>query len=572
MSEEELQLVQADEAHAYAKAVVAGKLIAGKYTRLACQRYLTDLDTAEERELVFKPKVALAYLGFFEKGVKHTIGSWDNQPFEPLPWQRFILWNLYGWHRADGSRRFNYAYISVARKNGKTTLMAGCALAALYFDNEQAAEVYFAATKRDQAKIGFDEAARMARKLPLRKKLKAEKHNVRCEALSSRLTYLSSDKDTLDGLNVHFAGIDEYHAHATDDVSNVLRSGMQARRNPLHLTITTAGFNQGSPCYKLEKSCKEILEGIKQDDSQFTIIYQLDEGDSWQDDSLWIKANPSLDVALSKTLLKAQLQQAINIGGSREVEFKTKHLNLWVTSSKTWIAADTWQSNKINPIDTSGLKVWAGLDLASVSDMTALVMAYPMEGGYYVRGAYFMPSDTIEQTLHRDPGHIYRNFKELPNFHITDGNVTDYAAIRRYITGVHLKEGKIEVDSSSLMHREKLVKLAFDRYNSTQIAIDLVDDGAPIVPFGQGFVSMSSPTKQIEILARQGKLWHSGDPVLAWCLSNVELRRDPAGNIKADKAKSSGKIDAVVAMAMAIGEHMKPGAQPKELSLSVISL
>lgn len=558
------------EAHKYAVDVTRGRIVAGKYVKLACKRYLEDLDNQESTGLYFCEKTARAYLAFFERAIKHTIGAWNNEPFIPLPWQAFILWNLYGWKRADGSRRFNYAYISVARKNGKTTLMAACALAALYFDQEQAAEVYFAATKRDQARIAFEEASRMSKKLPLARKLRAQKHDIQVPSLNARATYLSSDKDTLDGLNVHFAGIDEYHAHSTDAVSNVLRSGMQARRNPLHLTITTAGFNKTSACYQLEKACKDVLEGTKKDDSQFTIIYQLDDGDKWTNTDTWVKANPSLDVSVKKKLLEAQLTQAINIGGSREVEFKTKHLNSWVTSSKTWIPSEIWQRNK-REVDTTGLKCYAGLDLASVSDLTALVLAYPIEDGYYIRGAYFMPSDTIAARLDKEPSHIYRTFKELPNFIITDGNVTDYSAIRRYISGVHYVSGQAELDTSSLMHKEELVKLAFDRYNSTQIAIDLVDDGVPLVPFGQGFVSMSAPTKMIELLTRQGKLFHDGDPVLAWCLSNVELKRDPAGNIKADKQKSSGKIDAIVALAMAIGEHMKSG-KAKELTYEVIAL
>lgn len=559
-----------DEAHQYAIDITRGKIVAGKYTRLACERYLRDLDNQEELGLVFCEGTARAYLEFFTRALKHTIGEWNNQPFNPLPWQAFILWNLYGWKRVDGSRRFNYAYISVARKNGKSTLMAGCALAALYFDEEQAAEVYFAATKRDQARICFDEASRMGNKYPLKRKLIVGRHEIRSPSNNGRLTYLSSDKDTLDGLNVHFAGIDEYHAHNSDAVSNVLRSGMQARKNPLHLTITTAGFNRDGACYQLEKTCKDILEGTKKDEAQFSIMYQPDEDDTWTDPEAWVKANPSIGVSVSKKLLEAQLTQAINIGGSREVEFKTKHLNSWVNASTTWIPSEVWARNT-REVDTRGLKCWAGLDLASVSDFTALVMCYPMDGGYYVRGAYFMPSATIEEKLKKDPSHIYRTFTKLPNFIVTDGNVTDYAYIRRYVTGVKMVDGVQEVDTSSLMHTEQLEKLAFDRYNSTQIAIDLVDDGAPIVPFGQGFVSMSPPTKTIELLARQGKLWHNGDPVLAWCLSNVELKRDPAGNVKPDKQKSSGKIDAIVAMAMGIGEHIKQG-KAKELSLEVISL
>lgn len=549
------------EGHQYALDVVHGKLVASKYTRKACERYLTDLDTAEERGLEFRPKTAQAYITFFQRAIRHTVGEWDGKPFDPLPWQKFILWNLYGWFREDGTRRFNYAYVTVARKNGKTTLMAGAALAALFFDQEKAAEVYFAATKKDQAKIGFDEAQRMVTfSPPLRKHLKAGKHDIKAPTLSARCTYLSSERDTLDGLNVHFAGIDEYHAHTTDGVANVLRSGMQARRNPLHFTITTAGFNRESPCFELQKTCKEILDGIKHDDAQFAILYELDEDDDWTDSSTWVKANPSLGTALRSQLLDSQLQQAINLGGSREVEFKTKHLNKWVTASKTWIQDEVWMRNK-RDVNLDGLKCWGGLDLASVSDMTALVMCYPENGGYHVRGHYFLPSDTVHQVLDREPSHIYRTFLELPNVHLTDGNVTDYASIRRKVSGVMNKpEGQV-VEESSLMHTYNVQKIAFDRYNSTQIAIDLVDDGVPLVPFGQGFVSMSSPTKQLEVLVRTGKLWHDGDPVLRWALGNVELKMDPAGNIKADKQKSGGKIDPIVAMIMGIGEHMKSPAE-----------
>ena len=543
--------------HKYALDVTRSKIPAAKYVVKACQRYLNDLDTAEERGFEFRAQTAQAYIGFFQKAIRHTVGEWDGKPFDPLPWQQFILWNIYGWFREDGTRRFTYAYITVARKNGKTTLMAGCALAALYFDQEKAGEVYFAATKKDQAKIGFDEAQRMVSISPaLRRHLKAGKHDIKAPKLNGRCTYLSSDRDTLDGLNVHFAGIDEYHAHPTDGVANVLRSGMQARRNPLHLTITTAGFNKESPCYELQKTCKEILDGIKTDESQFAIIYELDEGDDWTDSTTWIKANPSLGVALRQQLLESQLQQAINLSGSREVEFKTKHLNKWVTASKTWIQDEVWMDNE-RTADLDGAKCFGGLDLASVSDITALVMVYPEDGGYHVRGHYWLPKDTVDNILQKDPGHIYRTFRDLPNVYLTDGNVTDYASIRRLVSGVMNKpEGQV-VDPGNLMEKYEINKIAFDRYNSTQIAIDLVDDGVPLVPFGQGFVSMSSPTKQLEVLIRTGKIWHDGDPVLRWALSNVELKMDPAGNIKADKQKSGGKIDPVIGMIMGIGEHMK---------------
>jgi phage terminase large subunit-like protein len=188
------------------------------------------------------------------------------------------------------------------------------------------------------------------------------------------------------------------------------------------------------------------------------------------------------------------------------------------------------------------------------------VQVWPYDGGYFVRGHYFMPSDTVREVLMSNPAHPYRHLATMPNAHITDGNVTDYASIRRVITGVTTVNGTQQSSPECIMRLNSVQKIAFDRFNSTQIAIDLVDDGAPLVPFGQGFVSMSAPTKQLELLARQARIWHDGDPILRWALSNVAIKTDPAGNIKADKAKSGGKIDPVVALIMAIGEHMKSGA------------
>jgi len=260
----------------------------------------------------------------------------------------------------------------------------------------------------------------------------------------------------------------------------------------------------------------------------------------------------------------------VNQGGSKEVEFKTKRLNLQVNAASTWIPGEVWTSGEMPEIVPSG-DCWAGLDLASVSDMTALVLAYPMDGGYLLKGHYWLPSDTVKNTLEKEPNHIYQHFLELPNCHITDGNVTDYASIRRQVSGVHYVDGVQNIDSNCLMMTENLQKIAFDRYNSTQIAINLVDDGVPLVPFGQGFVSMSAPSKQFELLCRQGKIYHDGDPILRWALSNVAIRTDPAGNIKVDKERSDGKIDPIVAAIMAIGEHMK--AKPDEAyELEIISL
>ena len=551
--------------------MVSGDVVAGHYVRAACSRFIRDLENGHDRGLFFDANTAFAYVEFFQKALRHTIGEFAGQPFIPLPWQNFVIANLYGW-QMNGRRRFNYAYVSIGRKNGKTTMMAGAALAAALFDQEPAAEVYIAATKRDQAKICFDECKRMAQRSPiLAKNITARRAELLIPSLSARVAPLSSESNTLDGLNVHFAGIDEFHAHTTSEVADVLRSGMQSRRNPLHLTISTAGFNIDGPCHRLHKTCREILDGVKSDESQFAMLFELDKGDDWTDSANWEKANPSIGSTISLDALKKQQTQAANLGGSTEVEFKTKHLNLWVASSKTWISAEVWEAgNDPRPV---GGNCWAGLDLASVSDLTALILFFPDgSGGGDIRGHYFLPRATIDQTIKDNPGHIYREFQELPNFHVTDGNATNYAAIRKIVTGVHLIGGQISSDPACIMSQYDLQKLAFDRYNSTQIAIDLVDDGAPVVPYGQGFVSLSPPMKQMEIMIRNGQLRHNGDPVLRWAIRNVELKTDPAGNIKADKGKSSGKIDPVVALAMAVGEWMKSDRPLKDSQMQFISL
>lgn len=556
-------------AHTYALDVVEGRVVACDMVTLACRRYLRDL---EAEEFVFNVDRAEAYIEFFRRCLTHTVGAYSGKPFDPLPWQQFILWNLYGFYLPDGSRRFNTAYISMARKQGKTTLMAGMALAALLFDEEPAAEVYSAATKRDQARILFDEARRMVLGSGiLRKHLQASRHEITAPRLHGKLTYLSADGRTLDGTNPHTVIIDEYHAHPTDEVSNVLRSGMQARRNPMHLTITTAGLNKGVPCYALQQVAKDILRGIKEDPNYFAVIYELDEEDTWTDVKQWAKANPSIGHTITLDSLKKQYQQALNMGSSYETEFKTKHLNTWTSAAATWIQDEEWTAGERDN-EAYGI-CYGGLDLASVSDLTALVLIFPEGETITVRGYYWIPRATYEGVIESNPGHIYRQFSQLPNFFITEGNVTDYSAIRRLITGVHITANGIEVDEDNLLNNYEVKAIAYDRYNSTQIAIDLTEDGAPLAPYGQGFVSMSPGCKQLETYVRSRRLFHNGDPVLRWALSNVELKTDPAGNIKPDKGKSkSGKIDPVAALVMAIGEKLRHGDEITDDMLKVYSL
>ena len=556
----------------YAHDVIDGKIKSGKWIRLACQRHFDDLESAKDRGLIFKDDVAQRHIQFFELFIKHTIGDFAGKAFIPLAWQKFLLWQLFGWHRIDGSRRFNYLFLCVARKNGKSTLLAALALQFLIFENEAAAGVYFCATKRDQAKIAFDEAVRMVKASPeLRSRAKTFVNRIAVDSTSSNAFVLSSDRDSLDGLNISFAGVDEYHAHKSDAVYNVLKSGMGSRRNPLHCTITTAGLDKSVPCFKLEQTCKEILQGVKTDDALLPLIFSLDDDDDWRDQKNWIKSNPSLNETISIDYLQKQCRQAINQGGSLEVEFKTKHLNEWVSASRTWIQDAVWMDGHDVSVELNGLECYGGLDLASVSDITSLVLAFPLpDGSIHVRCWNWLPEDQVTRVLDTNSAHIYRQFKNDGSLILTPGNVTDYDAIRRTITGVHFVNGKAQIDPDCIMTRYQVKSIGFDRYNSTQIASQLTDDGVPLAPFGQGFVSMSAPTKELEIKIRTKNLKHDGNAVLRWSMANVSLRRDPAGNMKVDKEKSSEKVDPVVALVMAIGEYLTdqtPGINLDDFSI-----
>ena len=558
-------------AHRYAVEVAHGKRIAGKWVVLACKRYLQDLDEQEGRPFEFDAKVASAWVDFFPTVLRTFKGPKAGQPFELMEWQKFVVWNIFGWvNRETSNRRFRYAFVLISRKNGKTVFAAALALAMAVFDDEPSPDCYFLATKKDQAGEAYRSVYEFAkRSLTIRKHANIKLRGGRTKS-GGAIGYLGSNKDTLDGLDTHFGCIDEYHAHQNDSVYNVIKSSMGARPNGLHFTISTEGFNPGGPMDDLKKHCRAVLEGARHDDAQFALMYEMDEGDDWREEQNWHKANPSLGISPSIEYLREQYTQAESMGGSTEVEFKTKHLNLQVSSSDVWIQDKVWMLGESNLEFDPNEPIWAGLDLASVSDLTALMLAQPHNAGYIIRGHYFLPQDKMDEMKSRG-GNAYLGFEKLPNVHITPGNVTDYDEIRRVITGVQMQTSGAVIDENCLMHTLNIRKIAFDRYNATQIGINLVNDGVDIAPFGQGFVSMSAPTKQLEILARQGKIWHNGDPVLRWAISNVELRIDPAGNIKADKGHSADKIDPVVALVMAIGEHLKADPEP-DMLLEIINL
>lgn len=539
----------------YVEDVLNGSTLAGEYVIKAVETFVDDLARGDGFRWKFHPEKAEKAINFIQKFIVHTRGEWAGKPFLLSPWQQFFIANLFGWY--DGElRRYRTAYLFVGRKSGKTQLAAAIVIVSMVLDSDGAGEYVFAATKRDQARLGFDEVRRALLASPiLRRRFEARRHDIRGPR-DSVCKPLSSDSNTMDGLSVSLGIVDELHGMRDGSILRVIKSSQGSRRNGLTLAITTAGFNIDGPAAAIMKTAKAVLDGVKSDERTFALMYQIDDGDDWKDPTNWVKSNPGLGESISLEYLNHQSKQAQNAGGRAVVEFMTKHLNIFVSSSSQWIDRDNWRANFSEDEPEPGALCYAGLDLGSVSDLTALALIFPRENDFLLRVHFFVPERAITRKLEDDESTIYAKLADLENVHVTPGNVTDYDFVRKFITGHHTNdEGRVLVDSECLATNYNLKGLAFDRYNSSQLITDLTNDGIECAPFGMGFVSQSAPTKEAERLILDGKLKHNGDPVLEWQLGAVALTYDPAGNVKITKNKS-GKVDGLVALIMALGEFM----------------
>ena len=541
----------------YVADVIEERQIVGHYVRRAVEKFVDELDQ-KDWEWKFDAAEAERWIEFIGRFCQHTRGEWAGRPFVLSPWQQFFVAQLFGWRNADGVRRFRTAFLYVARKSGKTQLASAVAIAQMVLDDDAAGEYVFAATKRDQARIGFDEVRRMIEANPtLRRRFRVRRHDI-VAPRDGVCKPLSSDSNTMDGLSLNLGIVDELHGMRDGGILRVIKSSQGARKNPLTLAITTAGFNLEGPAATIMKTSKAILDGDKTDERTLSLIYELDDGDDWKDQKTWIKANPGLGESISHEFLASQCKQAQNHGGRAVVEFQTKHCNQFVSQQSRWIEREIWKANESSLIPEMGSVCFAGLDLASVSDMSAVALLFPQADGTFILSVqYFVPERAIERRLELDESDLYARLHECDNVHITPGNVTDYDFIRRFLTGHHVNaDGRVLVDKDCLATKYTLRSLAFDRYNSSQLITDLVNDGIVCAPFGQGFVSMSAPTKQFERVILDQSLLHKPDIVLDWMLDNVALAFDPAGNMKVTKQKSGGKVDGIVAAIMALGEFM----------------
>lgn len=534
----------------YMDDIESGKILSSRWVKLAVKRHKDDLVNGGERGLYFDDEAAQHIIDFFRL-LRHSKGEWAGQQFVLEPWQTFILWVLFGWKReSDGFRRFRVSYTEIARKNGKSTFAAGIGLYLFAADNEPGAEVYTAATKRDQAKIVHDESVNMVKKSPsLKRQIGIMKNNLHFERMGSKYEPLGADADSMDGLNPHGNIIDELHAHKTRACWDVLDTATGSRRQPLMFAITTSGFNQLGICYEQREYAISILEGMEgfEDDTFFAIIYTLDKEDDWKDEKVWIKSNPNLGVSVKPDDLQRKAKKALRSPGSLN-NFLCKHMNQWVSQETRWLSLDSW--DKCNGlVDESVLMqgVYGGVDLSTTQDIAGYVLSNSDgDGKYHLLPRLFIPEDNARNwnITKKIP---YDVWEKQGFIFTTPGNSIDYDFI----------EAKLLED----IEKYGLIELAFDDWNATQFINGLVKQGIPqdkLVIFRQGFKSMNEPAKEVERLIDCQSLVHGGHPILRWAAANVAVRTDESGNIRPVKPgrKSALKIDPIVMTIMAIGRAM----------------
>jgi phage terminase large subunit-like protein len=547
-------------ARQYAEQVVAGEILACRWVRRACQRQLDDLARFKGKSSPyrFNPKLtdkqgrsfnpADNLCAFIER-LPHVKGPLAGEPIALEPWQAFILTTVFGWVGEDGKRRFRRSYIEVPRGNAKSTLSSAVALYMLAADREGGAEVYSLATTRDQARIVFGDAQTMARRSPgFRNRFGVEvgAHNLHVLSTGSKFEALSAEGSTLDGLNIHFGCIDELHAHKTRTVYDVVETGTGKRDNSLLWVITTAGSNRSGICYEVRTFVTKLLDGVFEDDTQFGIIYGLDDGDDWTTESALIKANPNWGISVRPEVLAPLQAKAMQLPSAVN-NFKTKHLNEWVNADTAWMDMRAWEACGDSTLDIdafAGQPCWIGLDLASKTDVAALliVFAHPdVAGAYAVFGKYYLPEETISASGNSQ----YEGWMRTGRITATPGNVIDFEWI--------------EADLLELASRFEIQAVAFDPFQATQLSTRMLSQGLPMIEVRPTVLNFSEPMKTLEALVLQKKLSHDGDPVLTWMASNVVAHLDAKDNIYPRKERPENKIDGIVALIMALSRAIKPG-------------
>ena len=492
----------------------------------------------------------------FIENLCHTKGKWAGKRFWLLPWQEQLIRDIFGIVKPDGYRQFRTAFVEICKKVGKSELAAAVALYLLYADNEPSAEVYGAAADRQQASIVFDVAKQMVEMSPAllkRSKLMTATKRIVNYGNSGYYQVLSAEVGGKHGFSVSGLVFDEIHTQPNRQLYDVLTKGSSdARQNPLHFIITTAGTDRHSIAYELHTKAVDILEGRRVDPTFYPVVYGLKDDEDWEDEANWYKVNPSLGYTVDIERLRDAYREAKQ-NPADEVTFKWLRLNMWVSSTVAWIPDAIFMkgNEEIDLPALEGIDCYGGLDLSSTGDITALVLMFPPrdeDEKYILLPFFWVPEETIPQRV-KAASVPYDIWEKQGYLLSTEGNVIHYDFIEKFI--------------NDLAEKYHIVEIAVDRWNATQMIQNLEGDGFTMVPFGQGFASMSGPTKDFYRLLMEGQIIHGGHPVLRWMAGNVVVDTDPAGNIKVTKAKSKEKIDGIVAAIMALDRCIRNQTEPQ---------
>ena len=558
-------------AEQYIHEVTSGKRPACYMVRAAYQRHLNDLKRCKEKGWVFDPNIPHKLIQIF-KLFRHYKGAYAGQPLQLEPWQQAILWVVYGWQKRmpDGSlrRRFRQVYLEIPKKNGKTTMLAGIGIIHFAFDRESGAEVYTAATKRDQAKICFNDIKAFIKHSPfLSKEFGVHQSTVFNHRTDSKIAPLSKETNTEDGFNPSAAIVDELHRHPDSEMVDLLSQSMSTRRQPMIWEITTAGTDKQSICYKHREYTHQVNTGKFTDDQWWGLIYTLDDDDDWRDPVAWEKANPNLGTGKDKEALADMVNKATN-DPTRENSVKRYQFNLWTGSEEKWISEKIWDEGNCqrseDELTDSNVAVYGGLDLASTSDFNALTLTFiktePGAGTQWMHQKYWfwIPDDVLQQRVAKQVMD-FNQWVEAGHIRTFPGNVIDTNLLKEELY--------------QILNHYQVRGLAYDKYLATHGSIQhLVEQGINCTPQAQGIMHMSYPTKELERLLLKGDLTHDDNPCMAWQMGNVLIYRDANDNKKIHKSKSSEKVDGPVSAVMSLAELLDSDTAPKESPYNEVDL
>ncbi|KKM74498.1 hypothetical protein LCGC14_1399780 [marine sediment metagenome] len=529
----------------YGKDILSGKIDVCEYVRLSVQRHFDDRE--KDWEYDFKPEDGKKPVEFFSV-LRHWRGEFFDKPFHPEPWQAWVLYVFYGWKRkSDNKRRFKYLYVEVPRKNGKTTFLAACTLYHMLKDDENAPEVFYAATKEAQARLCLKEAQKIGLQTPeVRKRLHIRTHDIEYPERNGTMKALGSDSDRQHGLNPSMAILDEVHAHKDFGMFEILDSAFGMRAQPTLMMITTAGFDRSYPCYEYRETCIEILKGNKIQEDLLPLIYTIDEGDDWKEEATWIKANPSWPI-MNQIDFRNDADKAIEFA-HHERGFKNLKLNIWTDAKEVWLKQEEWNGCAIDPpkedFELVGLPCWGGADFAETKDLCALVLNFLLpDGKTYTKYYFWVPDKKV------------REKEDVVDYHVW--HAQGYINV---IPGDAINHQELAIEVLQILQQYKVRGLTYDKYGIGEAVIQsMINDGYPVGKLHhikQTTTFLQGPIVAIEERIGIGSFLHDGNPVMEWNIRNTEVFYDTYGGKKFIKSKSRNKIDGSVALAMSIAEEL----------------